>query len=153
MPLTANDLPAGLWSVAVPIRFGHCDAAGIVYTPNYFDLFNGVIEDWHPGALGIDYHGLLTQRRIGLGYGHASCEFLVPSRMGEVLQVAVRVERIGRSSFTLVLHAMKGGREAVRGRFISVATSLDTHAVTPIPPDLRAAIEAYQERCDRPGDG
>ncbi len=28
------------------LRFGDCDPAGIAYYPRYFDLLNGVVEDW-----------------------------------------------------------------------------------------------------------
>lgn len=143
MPLTEAEVPAVLWSTPVPIRFGHCDPAGIVYTPHYFHLFNGVIEVWHGEALGLDYYALIGARRTGLGYGHAACDFFAPSRMGEMLRVAVAIERIGQASLTLVLHATRAGREVARGRFVAVATSLDTHAVVPLPPDLRAAYERY----------
>ena len=39
----------------VPIRFSHCDPAGIVYFPHYFDMFNGLIEDWYTEQLGVNY--------------------------------------------------------------------------------------------------
>ncbi len=138
---------AGLWSTEVTIRFGHCDPAGIVYTPHYFDMFNGVIEQFYPSALGIDYYELIRERRLGPGYGHASCDFFAPGRMGERLDVAVAVARIGRASYTLILHALKGDTEAVRGRFVTVMTSLDSFRTTPIPDDVRAALEAYRLRC------
>jgi 4-hydroxybenzoyl-CoA thioesterase len=37
--------PPGAFTRTVAIRFSHCDPAGIVYFPNYFDMFNGLIED------------------------------------------------------------------------------------------------------------
>jgi 4-hydroxybenzoyl-CoA thioesterase/acyl-CoA thioester hydrolase len=146
-PLRREDLRPGLWSTEVAIRFGHCDPAGIVYTPHYFDMFNGVIEQFYPSALGIDYYALIRERRLGPGYGHAACDFFAPSLMGEVMEVAVAVERIGRASYTLILHAMKADKEAVRGRFVTVMTSLDSFRTTPIPDDVRASLETYQARC------
>ena len=47
------DLPAGAWRITVPVRFSHCDPASIVYFPRYFDMINGVVEDWFAGALGL----------------------------------------------------------------------------------------------------
>ena len=38
--------PQGAFTRTVRIRFSHCDPAGIVYFPHYFDMFNGLIEDW-----------------------------------------------------------------------------------------------------------
>ena len=146
-PLTAADLAGGAWSTTVPIRFGRCDAAGIVYTPHYFDLFVGVIEVWYAEALGFDYYDLLRRQRLGLGYGHASCEFFAPSVMGDIWQVAVTIERLGRSSVTVLLHVLVDGRERARGRMVSVATDLDASKVIPIPQDLSEALERYRDRC------
>ena len=39
--------PPGAFTRSVPIRFSDCDPAGIVYFPHYFDIFNGLIEDWY----------------------------------------------------------------------------------------------------------
>lgn len=139
-------LGPAVWRTAVKIRWGHCDAAGIVYTPNYFDLFNGVIEDWFFACLDLDYHAFMRDRRIGLGYGHASADFLVPGFLGDSIEMAVVLARIGGASFHVTLHGLKGGREALRGRLVVVCTDLDAHKAIPIPDDLRAALEAYRAR-------
>lgn len=146
-PFTDADLPAGMWRTAVPIRFGRCDAAGIVYTPHYIDLFIGATEVWYIEALGIDYYRLLDRRRIGMGYARVACDFFAPSRMGETLDIGLLVERIGRSSVTVTLHAMAAGRERARGRFVSVATSADDWRPIPLPADLASAFRGYTERC------
>ena len=146
-PLSRTDLPGAVWSVAVPIRFRHCDPAGIVFTPRYFDILNEAVEQFFGAALGLDYYLLVSERKIGLGYVQASCEFLKPSRMGEVLDVAVLVDRIGGSSYTLVLPVFKDGVEVVRGRLVTVTTRLEAFVSCPIPADIRAALDAYRERC------
>ena len=51
--------PSGAFTRSVPIRFSHCDPAGIVYFPHYFDMFNGLIEDWYGQELGYDYAELI----------------------------------------------------------------------------------------------
>ena len=48
------------------IRFSDCDPAGIVFYPQYFVMFNGLVEDWFGDALEIGYDGLVLKRRIGL---------------------------------------------------------------------------------------
>lgn len=147
VPLRSNDVSSAAWRHALAIHFGHCDPAGIVYTPQYFHLFNTVLEDWYGQALGISYYDLIGARRTGLGYAHASADFVMPVRMGETLEVAVVIEALGRSSVTLTLHAFKDGVECARGNFVTVVTSLVDHKAVPIPDDLRAAFEAYRQRC------
>jgi len=146
-PFAAETLPAALWRAPVKIRFGQCDAAGIVYTPNYFDIFNGVVEEFFPAVLGLDYYGLLRDEKIGLGYAHAEADFFAPSLMGERLEVAVAVEKVGGASFVLVFHGLKNGAEVVRGRFVVVTTGIGAFRPIPLPESMRAALEAYRERC------
>lgn len=146
-PIRASDLQASVWRTKVTIRFGECDAAGIVYTPAYFDIFNRVLELWHIECLKLDYYAIVGARKIGLGYGHASADFFKPCRMGDELSIAVVLDRIGRASIALTLHAMQGDEEALRGRLVIVTTSLAEHRAIPIPADIRAAFEAYRDRC------
>ena len=49
--------PVGAFTRSIPIRFSHCDPAGIVYFPHYFNMFNGLIEDWYAQELRYDYVG------------------------------------------------------------------------------------------------
>ena len=72
VPLTRAALPPAAFCASVPIRFGQCDPAGIVYTPHYFDICNGVAERFFCEDLGFDYYGLIRERRLGLGYAHAA---------------------------------------------------------------------------------
>jgi acyl-CoA thioesterase FadM len=149
-PLCISDLPGGTWRTRIPVRFGSCDPAGIVYTPEYLNLFNGVIEDWYGDALGIGYHELVGKRRTGLGYAHVSVDFATPSSMGDVLDVAVIVRKIGGASVTLTVHAFKDGTECVRATFVTVTTSLVDHKAIALPDDLRRALNGYQARCESP---
>lgn len=145
--IAVEDLPPGLWRHAVKIRFGQCDAAGVVYTPNYFDIFNSVVEEWFSQALGLDYYAYLRERGVSFGYAHASADLLAPSRVAETLEVAVALGRIGRSSFALTFHVIKDGAEVVRGRAVLVAASVEAFRPIAIPEELRAALHAYEARC------
>ena len=146
-PTDMAALPSAVWSAAIPVRFRHCDPAGIIFTPRYFDIIQEAVERFFGERLGIDYYDLLGARRIGLGYAHASCEFLSPSRMGDVLHVAVLIGRVGGASYDLHLPTFREGREVVRGRLVTVTTALDSGRPQPIPDDVRTALERYRESC------
>lgn len=134
------------FSVDMPIRFSHSDPAGIVYYPNYFDMFNAVIEDWFTADLGIDYADQILKDRIGLPTVHAECDFFVPSRMGEKLTYTLLVRAIGRSSLKLEIVGHVGAQERLRARLVLVVISLETHRSMPVPPLFRERIAAYQQR-------
>lgn len=148
-PISRADLPSGLWSDKVTFRHGQCDPAGIVYTPKFFDVFNQVIEKWFCKRLGVNYYDVLGPRRTGLGYATASATFFTPCMMGDEIEVFVNLTRIGGKSYTLALHAMKGEKEAIRGHYVTVTTSLDTHQSIPIPGDIREALVVYSEAARR----
>jgi acyl-CoA thioesterase FadM len=135
------------WRTSVPIRFSHCDPAGIVYFARYFDLFNGVVEDWFCQELNIDYHEMIGKRRVGLGYVSANAEFVRPGLMGDQLEFAVVIHRIGRSSLTIDIQASRGSETVLHARLVIVTTSLEIHQSIPLPDDLREALEHYQEKC------
>jgi 4-hydroxybenzoyl-CoA thioesterase len=138
--------PAGAFTRDVPVRFSHCDAAGIVYFPHYFDMFNGLIEDWYTHELGHEYAELIMGSRLGFPFVHIECDFKIPSRMGEVIEMTLLVERIGRSSLGIAIICHRDGLERLRARMVTAMMSLETRQPVPLPQPLRDAIEAYRQR-------
>ncbi|HEY9224920.1 MAG TPA: thioesterase family protein [Variovorax sp.] len=129
------------------IRFSDCDPAGIVFYPQYFVMFNGLVEDWVEEGLGVGYRRLIVERRIGLPTVRLEAEFRAVSRMGDRVSLQLAVKRLGGRSLTLDLRCTgraADGSEELRMRVeqVLVTTSLETHRAIELPSDLRAAIEA-----------
>ncbi len=122
------------------VRFGHCDPAGIVFYPRYFEMLNAVVEDWFTDGLGVDYAQLLGTRRIGMPSVHLTADFKRVSRMGDRLLQRVAVAKLGTRSLGLTVHFE--GPDGLRAAFeqVLVCTSLDTHRAQAFPDDLRAAL-------------
>lgn len=128
------------------IRFSDCDPAGIVFYPQYFVMFNGLVEDWVDEGLGVGYRRLIIERRIGLPTVHLEAEFLAVSRMGDRVSLGLDVARLGGRSLSLDLRCVGTGQdgseeERMRIRQVLVTTSLETHRSIDVPADLRLAIE------------
>lgn len=66
------------------IRLSHCDATGQVFYPNYFHIFNALVEDWFYEGLEIRYDELLMQRGLSLPTVKLESTFLVPDRKSVV---------------------------------------------------------------------
>ncbi len=147
LPIDRADLSDNAWSYQTVFRHGQCDPAGIVYTPEFFDVFNHAIEAWFSERLGISYYDILGNRRTGLGYVNASATFFAPCMMGDAVDIFVTVEKVGTKSYQLCLHAMKGDKEALRGYFTTVTTSLETHRPVGIPLDIGDAMRGYAAEC------
>lgn len=138
--------PNGAFTRGVQIRFSHCDPAGIVYFPHYFDMFNGLIEDWYSKELDVDYTHLIMDSQYGFPFVHIECDFKVPSRMGECLDLTLLVQRIGRSSLGFVIVGHLDGVERLRARMVTAMMSLTTRKSVPLPAALREKVEAYDRR-------
>ena len=124
----------------VPIRFSHCDPAGIVFFPQYLVMFNQLVEDWFTDGLGIPYAQLLGARRTGLPIVHLTCDFRAISRMGDRITLGLDIQRVGSKSLSLALQARAGDEPRVTSQQVLVFTSLDTHKAVAVPADVRAAL-------------
>jgi len=126
-----------------PIRFHHCDPAGIVFYPEYFVVFNELVEDWFNEGLGIDFARYHTKERRGVPAVHVECDFLAPSAVGEMLRLRLRVKQIGTSSLTLGIEALAGDESRVRATLVVVHASLDTLKAVPFAPELREKLARF----------
>ncbi|HEX4411264.1 MAG TPA: thioesterase family protein [Xanthobacteraceae bacterium] len=137
--------PQGAFTRSVLVRFSHCDPAGIVYFPRYFDMFNSLIEDWYAEELKQDLASLIKQELV-TPFVHIECDFKLPSRMGDVIELTLLVERLGRSSLGVAAVCHRDGVERLRARMTTAMISTVTGKPSAMPEALRSAIESYQQR-------
>ena len=132
------------------VRFAHCDAAGIIFFPQYLVLVNDLVEDWLGEGLGVPNAELILERRIGPPTVSLQCDFHAVSRLGERITLGLSVERIGAKSFTL-RHGCRAGAELrMSARQVLVCTDLDSHRAIEIPQDLRRALDRFTSARDTP---
>ncbi|WP_230970867.1 acyl-CoA thioesterase [Nitrogeniibacter aestuarii] len=143
---TNSDIPTGQFVAERLIRFSHCDPAGIVFFPRYFELLNGVVEDWW-AHIGKPWTETVSERRMGTPTAQIDTTFVAPSHFGETVRFELSVTHVGNSSLHLT-HRIVGpdGGERVRFEQRMVATSLDTHRPMPWPEDIRQAIHGFKEK-------
>ena len=135
-----SEAPAAAFRRQRLIRFSDCDPAGIVFYPQYFVMFNGLVEDW-VDAMGIGYRRLIAEQRIGLPTVRLEADFRAVSRFGDSVTLALEVERLGTRSLTLALQCVGAGEELrMQMRQVLVTTSLETHRAIDVPAALRTAI-------------
>ncbi|WP_210543954.1 thioesterase family protein [Rhodoferax sp. PAMC 29310] len=128
----------------VTVHFSHCDPAGMVFFPQYFVMLNNLVENWFTQGLGIHYATLIAERRIGLPTVSLQADFVAPSRMGETLEFALEVTRLGQKSLTLAVVGRGGHQVRLRLQQVLVTTSLDGDHAIDLPADVRAAISHWQ---------
>lgn len=128
------------------IRFHHCDPAGIVFYPQYFVLFNELVEDWFNEGLGIDFARFHVESGLGVPMGSIECRFLAPSKVGDILRLSLSVSRMGTSSLELRVSGQSAGETRVEARLTVVLASLQTRRSVPFTGELREKLEQYLER-------
>jgi len=128
-----------------PIRFSHCDPAGIVYFPRFFDLAHATMEDWLAEGIGQGLPALIGQRRIGTPTVSIQCDFAKTLRIGDTLRFELRVTKLGNASVQLAYSGKKaaGGDEHLAIRQTIVFMDLDAGRAIPIPADLRPKFESF----------
>jgi len=126
------------------LRFGDCDPAGIAYFPSYFNLLNGVVEEWW-AALGFPWRDLFQRRRISLPTVQLNTRFSAPGFMGDSLTFSFEITALGSRSMTLEHQVSRDGTLLWQATQVVVATSLDTHQSIAWPDDIRAALQSFQE--------
>ncbi|MCC7412641.1 MAG: acyl-CoA thioesterase [Gammaproteobacteria bacterium] len=126
------------------VRFHHCDPAGIVFYPRYFEMVNMVVEDWFAQALGASFPAMSAERGTAVPTVHVECDFVRVSQVGEVLIFELEVERLGTTSFTIQVRALRDGELRLRARAVLVYVLLgNRYGKTPIDADIRARMQDY----------
>jgi YbgC/YbaW family acyl-CoA thioester hydrolase len=132
--------------VRMTVRFGEVDAAGIVYYPNFFDYYHRAFEEFFAASAQIAYDRLMREERLGFPAVHVESDFKVPLRHGDVFDVEMEIQRIGRSSFTSGYRIRRGGVLCATASIVTAAINLDTMNSVPLPDKYRVALERYLVR-------
>lgn len=125
------------------VKFKHCDPAGIVFYPRYFEMINDCVEAFFDEALECPFEDL--HQDGGVPTAEISVQFTAPSRHGDRLELALRCTRLGRSSLGLETEATCGGQR----RFIATSTLVlidGNGKSTPWPDPIRSKLDGWVER-------
>lgn len=126
------------------IRFSECDPAGIVFYPQYFVLFNDLLEQWIDTLIPEGFNGLIAQRKVGMPTVNLQADFRSISQMGDDVILSIGVKKIGSRSLQLRLQCVgKDGVLRMEVQQVIVTTSLETHQAIEIPEFLRSPMQAF----------
>ena len=122
----------------LPTRWNDDDTYGHVNNVVHYLMFDTAVNGWLIEASGVD---IRTLPAIGLVV-ETSCRYFAELRFPEVVTAGIALEHLGTSSVVYQLALFGAGEEpAAVGRFVHVYVRRDDHAKTPIPPEIRRALE------------
>jgi len=127
----------------VLVRFGHCDAAGWVFYPRYFEMISDFVEDWFEDGLSASAPGLFHHKHLLTPSVHFTVDFIKPTHYGERLTFNLWTVKVGRSSCELRIEASHQGELRMRVKQVLVFISAQRARATPIPPELMSRMQRF----------
>jgi len=133
------------------VAFSETDALGSAH----FTAFYRYMEEAEHALFRSLALPILWQREDGGYYGwprvSASCEFELPAFAGEVLEIHVRIGRLGASSATLHFDFFRGEESYRRGELVARGSLKICCVLTPLGQAMRA-VEMPAEHAARFGE-
>ncbi|MER3411372.1 MAG: hypothetical protein C4305_02965 [Thermoleophilia bacterium] len=136
--------PPFKYSALARVGFSDTDAQGVVYYGRYFPYFD---------LARVEYHRHLGMLRPGL-HPHdqqfvmraCSIEYLAPARFDDLIEVFVRVSRIGRTSVTYECAAYRVADDVlmVTANQTAVLVELAERIPVPVPDWFRDRVRAFE---------
>jgi len=150
MTCTEAVLPGMPFAVRRRVKWGDCDPAGVVYTPNFSEYVISAAELFY-GAL-FDGRPQWIKDELGFGTPTRALEFDFRRSLwpDETFDIAVTVEAISTRTYTLAMTARmsEGGDTAFVARLTPICVRRGTRDAITLPASLRNALEQYQRECD-----
>ena len=135
--------PPFKYSALARVWFSDTDAQGVVYYGRYFPYFDHSRTEYHrhlglePGITHVDGEFVMRASQI---------EYLAPARFDDLIEVFVRISRIGRTSVTYEGAAYRLPDEALMVSVTQTLVLIDLERRLPmeVPEALRAPIRAFE---------
>lgn len=129
-----------MFSLTQKVLFKHCDPAGIVFFPRYFEMLNDIVEEYFDSVLNYSFNDIVPDN--GVPTAQMTATFSVPSRLGDILTITLNVTDIGRSSLKLSFETHCD--DELRFSANSVIVFVDSNGKsTPWPDSLRQALQTH----------
>ena len=125
------------------VDFCDTDMAGIIHFSNFFRYME-FAEVAFLRSRGLSVAMTWGEEHLGFPRVSATCDFLRPVRFEDVVEIAVRVERVGRKSVTYSFEFTHEGAPVAKGRLSAVCCRVHpgVHTIESIaiPEDIRVRL-------------
>ncbi len=116
---------------------------GAVFNANYLSYFDVAITELWRDAYGP--WESITARGVDMVVAEANVRYRAPLHFDDEFDVEVVVEKIGTTAITTHLTVVRDGERLTEGRLRHVVIDMASRGKTPIPDDIRRAIEGYAQ--------
>lgn len=124
------------------VRYGECDAQGIVFNAHYLAYVDVGLTELQRDAFG-SYGQMIEDHGVDLVVAEAQVRYRTPARFDDLLDVELRVPRLGTTSMTLAFALSRAGEEVASGELRYVFVDARSWEKTPIPGAVRDLLAPY----------
>jgi acyl-CoA thioester hydrolase len=125
------------------VRWAEVDRQGIVFNGHYLTYFDvAITEYWR--AIDLPYPDGVADSGSDLYVVKTLINYKGSAEYDDILDIGVRVSRIGLTSITFQLGIHREGHLLVDGEVVYVNADPETRRPAPVPDRLRHAIEHFE---------
>lgn len=139
---TTDRKPPFKYSALERVGFSDTDAQSIVYYGRYLPFFDLARVEYHR------HLGMLDRRPHDREFVMRACtiDYVAPARFDDLIEIFIRVSRIGRTSVTYECAAYLVETDVlmVTAHQTLVLVELATHTPSPVPERFRETIRAFE---------
>jgi acyl-CoA thioester hydrolase len=130
----------------IEVQFRDCDPLGHVNNAVYVTYFEIARFAYCRDALGFTIEDAVGSESFIMA--RVECNFRSQARLGDRLDVRIRVSEIGRSSFQFEYEIVQAadGRVVADGKSVQVSFNYQAQRSIPVPESFRAKVERFEER-------
>ena len=133
------------FKTSVRVRWMECDAQGIVYNGAYLGYLEIGQAEYYRN-LGFAIYTIPESGYIDFAVVKSTIEFKAPAKVDEIIELYVRVSKIGHSSLTLnmEIYSQESDRLLTDIETIYVGYDAATESSKPVPDDVRRLVTHYE---------
>ena len=164
MGLSDWDLGSGIWNLGFGVRsfgfgifFLYCfmhfsypytihlhdsDAAAMVYSANLIRICHEAYEAFME-SIGFSFGRLFKERSMGFPLVHIEGDFQKILRVGDKVEIRVRIAELGHTSFRVAYELVKDNETYATANTVHVCVNPKLYQKMELPPEFRSELETY----------
>ena len=133
------------YHTSLRVRWMECDAQGIVYNGSYMDYLE-IGQSEYFRNLGFSIYRIAQRGYFDTATVKAVIEYRAPARVDDILDIFVRVSRIGTTSLTLDMevYGEKSEHLLTSMQGVYVGYLVESGTTQPVPGDIRQLADHFE---------
>ena len=125
------------------VRYSECDPQGVVFNARYLEYFDiGMTEIWRE-TIG-PYDTSMPEAGVDMVVASATIRYLASLRFDDEFEIAMTIKHMGTTSMITAISIRRlDGAVCAEGEIRHVVVEHGTATKTPIPEEIRAALQPY----------